>query len=365
MFKLHIIQAEYGDCLLLEFGSQNQPKYILIDGGPDGTFEQHLRGHLESTLGTGGVLELVILSHVDNDHVIGLLDMLAELREQRINNLPELVTIGALWHNSFSKTIGEGTNIESRINTLAAITGQSMSLASAVQGINQGHQLGLSATAQKIPINPGFSSDLVCVDDAQSPTVIDNLKAFVVGPTRANLDKLKRKWLKWLDDHEDTISTGDIFAMVKADQSKQNLSSIMVLAEAEGKRILLTGDGRSDHLLLGLRQANLLNATGELHVDILKLPHHGSVRNATRTFFEKVTANNYVISANGRDENPDLATLIWIVEAAKEQNRQIEIVVTNETNSTKKLLEEYTPIDFGYQLTTLAPGSHALTLTLV
>jgi len=34
MLTLHIIQAEYGDCLILEYGIQPNPKYILIDGGP-------------------------------------------------------------------------------------------------------------------------------------------------------------------------------------------------------------------------------------------------------------------------------------------------------------------------------------------
>ena len=36
MFKVHAIQASFGDCLILEYGTAAAPKYVLIDGGPPG-----------------------------------------------------------------------------------------------------------------------------------------------------------------------------------------------------------------------------------------------------------------------------------------------------------------------------------------
>jgi hypothetical protein len=42
---------------------------------------------------------------------------------------------------------------------------------------------------------------------------------------------------------------------------------------------------------------------------VLKLPHHGSVRNVTEEFLTTVTADHYVMSANGKYDNPDLDTL--------------------------------------------------------
>ena len=132
----------------------------------------------------------------------------------------------------------------------------------------------------------------------------------------------------------------------------------MFLAEAHGKTILFTGDGRSDHLLDGLRDTNHLDDDGKLHVDILKVPHHGSDRNATRTFFKEVTADTYVISANGFPDNPDLATLIWIVEAAQQQQRTIRLFVTNETTDVTKLREEYPEADYGYTLEVMSETQH-------
>ena len=131
-----------------------------------------------------------------------------------------------------------------------------------------------------------------------------------------------------------------------------------LIAEADGRTILFTGDGRSDHLLDGLEAAGQLDANGALHVDVLKVPHHGSDRNATRTFFREVTADTYVISANGHPDNPDLSTLIWIVESAQQQSRDIDIVATNHTPSLQKLLEEYPQAQFTYNLE-IMPSNHS------
>lgn len=369
MLRLQVVQAEYGDCLILEFGTPLNPRYILIDGGPATIYERHLRAALGNISRAGGKLDLAILSHVDNDHVIGLLDLMAELREQRASGQEETIAIDALWHNAFSQTIGSGNDIEVRLKMLlanAAAVGQAMTVAGmAVAGIGEGQRLRLAATALGIPINPGFTHDLISVDEVSEAILLGNLSLQVVGPTQENLEELRDEWLDWLDKNEDGLATGDPFLAAMADRSVPNLSSIMVLAEAEGKRVLLTGDGRGDHLLQGLGQANLLSPQGGLHVDVLKVPHHGSDRNATRKFFKTVTADTYVISANGKHGNPDLATLIWIVEAAREEERAIEILVTNETPSTHKLVEEYDPEEYGYQLTEMKKASHVMTLDIV
>lgn len=368
MLKLRILQAEYGDCMILEFGSSSSPRYILIDGGPETIYEKHLRKELQKIREGGGKLDLTILSHVDNDHIIGLLDLMAELRNQKDNGNPGTVSIDELWHNSFGQTIGSGNDIQTRLETLLASAGAARHVMAttgmAVTGVGEGNTLRRDASLLGIPINPRFPKDLITVDEQPGKLVFNNLTLRIVGPTKKNLEELKKKWIEWLDKYEVGIATVDPFVAAMADRSIPNLSSIMFLAEAEGKRILFTGDGRGDHLLQGLGQANLLNANGGIHVDVLKVPHHGSDRNVTKKFFKTVTADKYVISANGKDDNPDLATLIWIVEAAKDQNRTIEIFVTNKTESTEKLVAEYDPDDYGYRLSEGKEGCNSTTFAV-
>lgn len=369
MLSFNIIQAEYGDCFILQYGTHSDRKYVLIDGGPRDSYKNHLRSELKKINDSGSKLDLVILSHIDEDHVTGLLDMVSELREQKADHVPETIVIENLWHNSVHRTIDNDNTIENRMKALwadACFSGQTMNFMNmVVHGIKHGHKLRLDALAHNVPLNDGFVNDLICVDDVQNPIVFGNLKLHVVGPTRDNLKKLRKKWLEWLDKYEDSIATADPFITDMVDRSVPNLSSIMILAEMSGRKILLTGDGRGDHLVEGLTKANLLDAHGKLHVDILKIPHHGSDRNVSRKFFKTIIADRYVISANGKHGNPELATLIWIVEAAKEQNRSVEIIVTNETPSTRQLLEEYSQVEYDYQLTVMPQGTSIVSLPVV
>jgi hypothetical protein len=364
MFKVHALQAAFGDSLILEFGTAAQKQWVLIDGGPDGTYAGSLKKELQQIANAGGKLDRVILSHVDGDHIVGLLELFSELRQQ---NAP--IAVDELWHNSFAKTIGDGTDVQARFQAMMASVAGANSLmshsADEVNTIADGNKLRLDALTLQMPINPGFTNDLVSNDTAPAGALTwGNLKVTIVGPTTTNLNNLKTEWLKWLDEHEDDAG-GDPMVAAMADISKPNLSSIQIyVKDDQGKTALFTGDGRGDHLLQGLAQANLLTAAGTLHVDLLKLPHHGSDRNVTKTFFKKVTADHYIASANGKDGNPDLSTLRWLIEAAMSQGRQITIHCTNKTKSTDDILEEFDPQTSGYKLKFRATNQRAMTLTL-
>ncbi|HID87872.1 MAG TPA: hypothetical protein EYP55_10935, partial [Anaerolineae bacterium] len=246
MLKLHVVQAEHGDCLMLEYDRPSNPRYILIDGGPATIYEEHLRGKLLEIRASGGRLDLAAASHVDDDHIRGLLDLMTELRQQRDGGAAETIAIGALWHNTFSQTLG--SDIEARFRMLmedVVASREVMILSDRMdKSIRQGDQLTQFAAALRIPINPEFASHhLICVDEAPGPIVLGNLSLHVVGPTRENLERLRKDWLDWLEKHERDILARDPTlaerAAREADQSIPNLSSIMTLAEAEGKTILL------------------------------------------------------------------------------------------------------------------------------
>lgn len=113
-----------------------------------------------------------------------------------------------------------------------------------------------------------------------------------------------------------------------------------------------------------MKASGLLDGQGHVQLGVLQVPRHGSDRNITKTFFRKVCADRYLISANGKHGNPDLATLIWLVEAAKAQGRQVEIIVTNETESTAKLREDYPPDEYGYQMRAQVEGHSSVEIPL-
>ena len=369
MFKLHAIQAEFGDCLLIESGNASAPRFVLIDGGPGNNYENHLRHVLEPLGLAGHRLDLAILSHVDTDHVAGLIEFFSELRDQTAAGEEPVIEVEELWHNSFDRAIDPDSVISPRLAAALLAAGPQTAFLMnqsdlALQGVKDGNTLRVLAMQLGIPLNKSVNNEVITTETASIPFALGNLELKVIGPTTANLGALRADWIKWLDENEDAISHGDPLVMANSDRSVPNLSSISIVASAADKTILLTGDARSDHILDGLKAAALTDDNGRAHFNVMKLPHHGSDRNITKTFFKNVTADVYVVSANGKDGNPDLAALIWLVEAAKNSGRSIEIVVTNETPSTRKLMEEYPPDDYGYTLTSMLPGEHSITVHL-
>lgn len=352
MFNLHVIQAEFGDSMLIEYGSNAHPKYILIDGGPSGIYDNFLRQAILDIVGTR-TLEVAVVTHIDADHIKGVLDLLAELKSQEDNGETRFLQITDFWFNSFARTIDTTNSLTNRINALfstAAANGiQMASTAIAINGINEGNKVTTLCNILGIAINTPAPQGVIRVGSPNAVLNYGNLVFTIVGPTQENLDELQREWEEWLTERENEMTAGSFDILSMSDKSVPNLSSIAFLVEGDGRTILFTGDGRGDHLLQGLKKKGLLT-NGGIDVNVLKVAHHGSDRNTDRAFFERVRANTYVISANGKYKNPDYTTLTWIVEAANEQRREIELVVTNETPSTKKLINDYPPNEWGYTI---------------
>jgi beta-lactamase superfamily II metal-dependent hydrolase len=360
MFKLHVIQAQFGDSLLLEFGTAGKPRYILIDGGPPGNYAAVLREALAQVPGVGGKLDLLVLSHIDNDHIIGVLDLLADLEDDQVSGRRLRLQVDQLWHNSFDRTLDPQLQA---VMSMAGAANITMPLAmDAFFGVREGNRLRLAAQKLKIKQNAGFKDDLIMVDTAPEPIPFGPLKLRIAGPCQANLKALRKKWLEWLAETSQRVAA-DPSTAAMADRSVPNLSSVVLLATCNDKTVLLTGDARGDHILQGLTKAGLARA-GKFQVDVLKVQHHGSSRNSDDKFFRALTAGTYVVSANGKYGNPDFDTLQWIVSAAKDRKQPISIVVTNETEGTRELLAKMDPQTYGYKLTVLRPGTHSHVVTL-
>ncbi len=249
------------------------------------------------------------MRHLDNDHIMGVLDLLVDLKYQHDTGTRPFLDVGQLWFNSFKSTI-DSNDFENRvraINTIAGVNGirmQEMSMA--VNSIKEGYQLLTVARALNIPINTNTQQGFYLANRNRQTIKIANLEIAVIGPTIKNLEMLRKEWESWIALNEQKIREGkytkDFAAM--ADKSIPNLSSMVLLVNADGKSLLFTGDCRGDHLQQGLTETGL-SVDGRFHVDIFKVPHHGSRRNTSKRFFEEVTADTDVISSDGTYVNPE------------------------------------------------------------
>ncbi len=358
--RLRVVQAEEGDCLLVMHGHGDRRTRLLVDGGPAGTFERHLCPTLRAL--RPRTIDAVVLSHADNDHVLGLRDLFSELRDLRDEGEDLWIEPRTLWINAFSETVDDGT-IRSRLAALAQAAGTN-ALSAAEELLATADASALKGLARDlgVAINAPTNGRAMLATRTSRAQKVGDLSVTIVGPTQANLDALREEWRVWLDREEAALSAATLSTAF--DRSVPNLSSLQFLVEADGRRILLTGDGRGDHLLGALDAQGLLDHDGRIRVDVLKLPHHGSVRNMPADFFTRVLADTYVVSANGRYDNPDRATLDALHDAARERERRYSLVVTNRPPTVRSFVRAHPPARCGYHLVAPPRGAHFVDVTM-
>ena len=71
-FRLKMLPAADGDCLLLSWGAGGPLHHLVVDGGRQGAYA-HLKQELEAIARAGEKLALYVLTHVDADHIEGAL----------------------------------------------------------------------------------------------------------------------------------------------------------------------------------------------------------------------------------------------------------------------------------------------------
>jgi hypothetical protein len=333
--RFEFLPAFKGDCFLIHAGTKAKPVLILVDGGPAGTYPQHLRPRLMELRAERGldgvtplVIDLVIVSHVDDDHINGIIDLLREIRNDMVAGNPPAFEVRGLWHNSFDEVIGTdqvgvevaqfgaaslGPLIEDAEDQKAFDAGLIL------QSIAQGQELRDLATSAElnIPLNDGFNGLIKTTNGQLTKRKVGGITFTIVGPRTAELAELQEKHDEWLEEQKKKgkpITPGSLLQAL-TDESAANLSSIVLLAEKGRSKALLTGDARSDFIMKGLEEIGLAAPGGGLTVSLLKMPHHGSDRNVDEDFLKRVTAPQYLFTGNGEHGNPERGTFEMLAEA--------------------------------------------------
>jgi hypothetical protein len=173
--------------------------------------------------------------------------------------------------------------------------------------VEQGHRLRDDARQLGFALNPQFNGELIIAGDKERK-VTDALALLVAGPMKPELQKLQDRHDAWLEAQQKKKKPAGAALAAYVDKSVPNLSSIVALAKCGGKTILLTGDARGDKILEGLEAVGALARGGKLHVDVLKVPHHGSSNNVDDDFYQRISADHYVFSGDGEHGNPERET---------------------------------------------------------
>jgi hypothetical protein len=319
MFALESIKAKHGDCLLLHWGNEHDPKIALIDGGPDTVYESFLKPRLKKLAKQRGQakipLDLTMVSHIDDDHINGILALADD-----IENGGAPADIRLLWFNSLEDLLrdkiaeGSTSQVTAAVNSIAARVDDEWDK-KVVASVPEGQQLHAFAARTGILAQMNSPFRPLVMNSKQNAEKIAGLSVTVIGPFSDEVEALRKKWKEL---RKKGITEGVTAAF--SDKSPYNLSSIVVLCEFNGKTMLLTGDARGDKVIEGFRERGMLK-NDKVHVNLLKLQHHGSKNNVTQGFFEQITADVYVVSGdNVKFKNPAKDAMRWLAKAREHED---------------------------------------------
>jgi hypothetical protein len=357
--RLTIFESDMGDCLLLEAATG---ELMLCDGGMRASYQGKVRDALARLRTDGRAIDLVYVSHVDNDHISGVLQMLEDEAEWRVFDhhqasgdpirqpkVPRPPEIRGILHNAFRDQVTannraiENLLIAAAPSLYASAVPGFIHAADEMQGIAAGIPEALKvsrlvgADALNIPVNqpPGVNrpSRLMFAGQPGDTFALGSMSFTLIGPTRNELTRLRDGWNTWLRENPDRVkkiraelrrriddfSSGALTASpydlrdwngipdVKG-VTAPNVASLMFMVEEDGKRLLLTGDAQQDFILAGLERTGFLE-DGAVHLDVLKVQHHGSEYNMDVNFARRVSADHYVFCGNGSHGNPETGVI--------------------------------------------------------
>jgi beta-lactamase superfamily II metal-dependent hydrolase len=357
---IEMFPAENGDAFIIRLANK---KNILIDMGYVDTYKNYIKDRLLKIKNENQCIDLLIITHIDKDHIEGAIEF---FKENGDANNPNIIEVKEVWYNSYRhlqfmkekvpnitkfekiqleeiKLSNSGT-IRKGIREVSQISAkQGSTLAGYLYGFGYGDKW-----------NSSFKYAAVSLDD-KNEIELGDIKIYMLSPDKNKLKSLSSLWMEKLRkiDVEFSISDEEIFddayemyikkikpiidkkedksisysstkfetvinkniQQDRGDISKSNGASIAFILEYGNKKILFLGDSHEDIIMENLELYKKSGRT--LMFDVVKVSHHGSIKNNYK-WIEAVLADNYLFSTNGEIHNhPSREVIAKILQSNK------------------------------------------------
>jgi hypothetical protein len=318
VFTVESLPAAYGDALWIEYGDDGDRHHVLVDGGLVGTF-RHVKRKVQA-LEPPRRLELMMVTHVDEDHIAGAVKLLGAVEDLGLD-------FDDVWFNGRD-------HLDGRQVVLDAL------------GSKQGEFLAALISKRTMHWNRAFDGWPVEVP-ANGPlprkTLPGGMRLTLLSPGRAQLSAMVETWddelkaaelgIDWTDVEEvlavlrkhrtlkalDTLGgSRDVDALAEvafsSDTAEANGTSIAVLAEFASRSVLLGADAHAPVLEASIRRLLVERGIERLPLHLLKVPHHGSAANISIDLLKTIACRDYLVSTSGkRFEHPDREAIARII----------------------------------------------------
>lgn len=301
MLRLTAFPAAEGDCFLLEWGDRASPRRMLVDGGRSLTWRQYLRGWLAAQPLGERRIDLLVITHIDRDHIEGVLSL---AREKDLG-----LVVGEVWFNAW-RHIGPppppSTRSPKGIGVLSAA---------------QGDKLSQAILARGWCWNTAFGGGAACIGTGAPPVLAlpDGAAIRLLSPDAGKLRVLEKVWRKECrrtglmpGGGGEAVVLGrsvtspatrkgmDLAAVAERvtveDDAAPNGSSIAFVFEFNERRILFAADAHPKILEMSLKAHY---GVAPVRIDLFKASHHGSRGNITLPLCRALECGQALISTNG------------------------------------------------------------------
>ena len=358
MFLYHdimikVFPAGAGDCLLIDFIKEDYR--ILIDGGYAETYRKYLRKCLTELAAQGKRIDLLVVTHIDSDHIGGIQ---AFLEENGFADNPSVIRVDQVWYNAFFHVNREKVHLRAVPYTIREVLRGSLTVHKEVMSdgrndisVAQGNTVAGLLKERGYNWNSPWEGNAVCVKSEGQKQLTDKIQCTLFGPGEKELGELAQFWVSKLkanlknfmvcddmlyseafecyfthndQEQEESVRKDISFDNVEKekeidwmkwsdawsgqiDNKETNRSSIAFLLEYEGVKLLFPGD-----CPIQLLQKNLPEV-----IDIVKLPHHGSEKDMNKEFISNTVVSYYLLSTDGkRHGHPSKQVIANILHSA-------------------------------------------------
>jgi len=289
LVEVQFLPVGCGDAIIIMF--HEMKKLIVVDFGSERFGNKELLiSHLKDAIQQIGQIDLFVISHMDDDHIGGVVSLFKQNETEITNKVNEW------WLN-------HSLEIKQTVSSKKITNKQEVDLKEFLVSIGKCPEEPILKGASKV-----FGEIRI---EVLSPDIesYNNAKGITLAEERRRIHKIGAK----ISDHNLSIQEliGKQFVN---DPSPTNRSSIAFLITAPNFKGLFLADSHPDIIVNSLKKLNYNDTTNKLKLDFVKISHHGSRKNTSDELLSLLDCPNFVVSCNGtnRPNLPDKEPLARI-----------------------------------------------------
>lgn len=300
------VGSNHGDCFLIEISNDRSKNVILVDGRKGDTISFT---SIKNQLIKYEAIDYIVLTHVDNDHINGLLKLFKDKELQPrvkssiiIYNYVSRAVVSYKQAERFEELIREHTVISTVMRNYTPYASEC---------------LRLMSYEMRKELEP---------DETKSYGVMT-----FIHPDGQGVKEVYENYSQW--KAWDTKYPKKSVANIPANPTKAKLinkNSIAFMIECKGYRVLFTGDGEMSVLIPKIEALKNIN---DKKIDFIKIAHHGAKQNnkGLVQFAKKHKCSRFLVTGNVIWDglHPDVTLIDELVAGLSEEGIEDVKIYTN------------------------------------